>query len=240
MSEPEPMPTPQMVVRQGAVSNPDETEDEETEEEVPPERIAYLTIDDGPSESVTLRILDVLQEEGVKATFFVLPYQGVDHIYERILTEGHAMGNHSYSHDYKQLYGADDGVFFREDVQRAKDWMEEQFGHQTDLFRFPGGSQSWDRAVIERRREILDELGYRVFDWDVSTGDTAPGPTSKDPKALISNVMGRTAGRDSLIVLMHDTASKGATAEALPEIIAQLRAEGYGFDTLEHYERPQA
>jgi len=241
MPTPEPIPAPpRMAERQMAMPNPVEYEDEEIQTEVPPERIAYLTIDDGPSEAVTLPILDVLQAHGIKATFFVLPHQGVDHIYERILAEGHAMGNHSYSHDYKRLYGADDGAFFREDVQRAKDWMEERFGHQTDLFRFPGGSRSWDAAVIERRREILAEFGYHAIDWDVSNGDTDRSSASKDPNALVTNVMGRTRNRDRLIVLMHDTGSKLATAEALPELIERLKAEGYAFDTLENYERPQA
>ena len=210
--------------------------DEKKEPEVPSGRIAYLTIDDGPSEEVTVQLLDILQEQGVKATFFVLPHEGVGHIYERILAEGHAMGNHSYSHDYQRLYGDDDGAFFREDVERAEAWLIERFEHQTDLFRFPGGSKSWDPARIVRRKEILEELGYRVFDWDASNGDTTPMPESKDPNALVANVMSRIEGRDRLIVLMHDTKSKQATADALPELIAKLRAEGYGFDTLANYE----
>ncbi|MCL2563818.1 MAG: polysaccharide deacetylase [Oscillospiraceae bacterium] len=203
---------------------------------VPPQKIAYLTIDDGPSESVTLPILDILHTEDVKATFFVLPYEGVDHIYKRILREGHAMGNHSYTHDYKRLYSsADDGLFFRADIERADAWLKKKFSHETKLFRFPGGSQSWNTSVIARRREILEELGYRVFDWDVSNGDTDPSPASRDPDALAANVMGRANKPDRLIVLMHDTGSKVATVEALPRVIAGLRAEGYAFDTLENY-----
>ena len=211
--------------------------DEETPPEVPPGRIAYLTIDDGPSAAVTPKILDILRAEGVRATFFVLPHEGVDHIYERILDEGHAVGNHSYSHDYKRLYDrGDEGAFFRADVERAAQWLEARFGHETTLFRFPGGSESWDKGVIARRREILEELGYRVFDWDVSNGDTDSSPAGRDPEVLTANVMARaTDERDRLIVLMHDTGSKKATAEALPGVIERLKAAGYGFDTLENY-----
>ena len=213
--------------------------DETAETTVPPapKKIAYLTIDDGPSASVTVPILDILQIEGVKATFFVLPHEGVDHIYERMLQEGHAVGNHSYSHVYQQLYSAiDDGAFFRADVQRAENWLKEKFGHETDLFRFPGGSQSWDATVIARRREILEEMGYRAFDWDVSNGDTNPPPACRAPETLAANVMGRADQSDRLIVLMHDTAGKVTTAQALQRIIAELKAAGYGFDTLENYE----
>ncbi|MCL2568633.1 MAG: polysaccharide deacetylase [Oscillospiraceae bacterium] len=209
--------------------------DENKAQEVPSRPTAYLTIDDGPSEEVTARILDVLKEHDVKATFFVLPHEEVDHLYERILAEGHAIGNHSYSHDYTRLYAADDGAFFREDITQAAAWLADRFGHKTTLFRFPGGSWSWDAAIIAQRKEILAELGYRVFDWDVSTGDTDPSSAGKDPNALISNAMSPSGAQDKRIILMHDSADKQATAEALPELINRLRAEGYGFATLEQY-----
>jgi len=114
-------------------------------------------------------------------------------------------------------------------------FLKEKFGHETDIFRFPGGAGSWCAEVIARRREILEELGYRDFDWDVYSGDTRPTPASRDPHTLVSNVMARADGRERLIVLMHDSAGKSATAEALPEMIEGLRAAGYGFDTLVNY-----
>ena len=226
---------PLPLLLEGFLSGSIEKYDESEGEEVPSGKVAYLTVDDGPSEAVTVRILDILRDEGIKATFFVLPYEGMDHIYERILSEGHAMGNHSYSHDYRRLYGADEGAFFREDILRMEGYLRERFGYETDLFRFPGGSASWSPRTIARRVEILEELGYRHFDWDASTGDTDPSPAGRDPNALVSNVMARTSSRDKLIVLMHDSAGKSATAEALPEMISRLRAEGYGFDTLDNY-----
>ena len=228
-----PLPEPHApeILTPQSFANYDETETAK----VPPDRIAYLTIDDGPTEEVTVRMLDVLKEYNVKATFFVLPHEEVDHLYKRILAEGHAIGNHSYSHDYAKLYAADDGTFFREDITQAAAWLEERFGHKATLFRFPGGSWSWDAAMIARRKEILEELGYRTFDWDVSTGDTDPSPAGRDPNALISNVMAQSENREKLIVLMHDSANKQATAEALPELICALRAEGYSFATLEQY-----
>ena len=222
-------------VRQVRAASLKET-DEEKPENVPSGKTAYITIDDGPSETVTPRILDILQEHGVKATFFVLPHTGADALYERIRKEGHAVGNHSYTHDYKRLYAEDDGAFFREDIRRAEAFLEEKFGVRPKLFRFPGGSASWNANTIARRVEILEELGYRHFDWDASTGDTAPAPESRNPEVLTANVMAKTADRDKLIILMHDSPNKTPTAEALPEIIRRLKAEGYEFDTLENHE----
>jgi len=201
----------------------------------PPVKTAYITIDDGPSLTVTPQILDILAEQDVRATFFVLPYADTDTLYQRIRDEGHAVGNHSYSHDYNRLYANDNGDFFRDDVLRAEEFLKEKFGARPTLFRFPGGSASWRRDVIARRVEILGELGYRYFDWDVSNGDTAPAPESRDPNVLAANVMARADGREQLIVLMHDSVNKTPTAEALPEVIAGLRALGYRFDTLENY-----
>ena len=199
-----------------------------------PEKIAYITIDDGPSEQVTPRILDILKEHEVKATFFVLPKCGYEHIFERIIGEGHQMGNHTYSHDYHKLYGGD-GQFFREDVLKAEAYLKEKFNYETSLFRFPGGSQSWNQFAIAARREILAELGYRDVDWDISIGDTDPSPAGRDPAAFVANVSGNINEQEKLVILMHDSAGKNATVTALPEIIQTLKEKGYGFDVLGNY-----
>ena len=206
------------------------------EPEPKPEKTAYITIDDGPSEDVTPRILDILKEQDIKATFFVLPREATKHIMERIIREGHQLGNHSYSHDYNKLYRGDSQLF-REEVLHMQTYLETQFGYQTSLFRFPGGSQSWDPAAIAARRDILQELHYRDFDWDISLGDTDPSPAGRDPKVLAANVSGNLKGQEKLILLMHDSPGKTATAEALPEIIETLREKGYGFDVLGNYDQ---
>jgi|GEM_PF-3028160 len=202
------------------------------------DKTAYITIDDGPSRSNTTRILDTLEKYGIKATFFVLPKKGMDDIYKRILDEGHVIGNHSYSHDYVYLYhSADD---FRKDVVKGKDYIYNKLNYTSTVFRFPGGTMGQNRSMIKKRADILAELGYTYFDWDVSTADTDPNLRKYGDKEYIvnllaNNVINNTKGRKKLIILMHDSADKTYTAEALPKIIEGLKDRGYKFDVLTNY-----
>ena len=201
------------------------------------QRIAYITIDDGPSRAITPGMLDILAQEGIKATFFVLPHGGMDDIYRRIIDEGHEIGNHSYSHVYSRLYNSDDLETFREDVLRARDYILDNFGYETTTFRFPGGMMGRNSEIVAPRRVILEEIGYRYFDWNSDTGD-AGRSADKSAAALTNNVLRNTLGRERLIVIMHDTADKATTLEALPMIIAGLREQGYVFDVLRNYDTP--
>ena len=214
----------------------DTNEEASTKRDYPsPDKVAYITIDDGPSREVTPGILDLLKQEGIKATFFVLPHSGVSDIYRRIIDEGHEMGNHSYSHVYSKLYNAKDIDAFKDDALLAREFIFENFGYLTTSYRFPGGAMSWKKSIIEPRREFLDELGYKDFDWNVETGDSSTKYKDKSAEALAARVLDNTRNRDKLIVLMHDTKSKATTLEALPIIITGLRAQGYTFDVLQNY-----
>jgi len=200
-----------------------------------PKKVAYITIDDGPSRAITPKILDLLEEEGIKATFFVLPHTKVDDLYQRIIDEGHEIGNHTYTHQYASLYDSKDIESFENDVLKARDFIYDKFGYTTKSFRFPGGPMGHSSAVIEPRREILKGLGYSDYSWDVDTGDSRVGQVDKSAAALTANVLKYTRGREQLIVLMHDTQSKKTTLEALPLIIKGLRDQGYIFDVLRNY-----
>ena len=230
---------PDLAIEEGihmpeAIDPPQEMEPAPEEEVPEPKKTAYITIDDGPSELVTPRILDILKEHDIRATFFVLPKHGLEHIVERMIAEGHQLGNHTYSHNYDRLYGGACQLF-REDVLRARAYLEETFDYETHLFRFPGGSKSWDPSAIAVRREILAELQYRDFDWDISIGDTDPSPAGRDPKVFVAKVNGNLKDQEKVVILMHDSAGKTATVEALPEIIGILRESGYDFDVLGNY-----
>jgi len=197
-------------------------------------KIAYLTFDDGPSRAVTPLILDLLSEEGINATFFVLPFQGVDDLYRRIINEGHELGNHTYSHVYSRIYRS--GIdAFRDEVVSAGEFIYENFGYETTLFRFPGGSMSWSSDLIIPRRQIVAELGYRSFDWHIDSGDTRPNSSDRSAERIVGNVLDNTRGRSHIIVLMHDSSGRQTTLEALPYIIAGLREQGYSFDVLSNY-----
>jgi len=206
----------------------------EEEEKDVPTKVAYITIDDGPSRENTPKILDLLKENHIKATFFVLPHQNLDDLYERIYNEGHEFANHSYSHNYTKLY-SNDVSFFRDDVTRAREYIQDKFGYTTVSFRFPGGAMGRSETVLAPRREIIEDLGYRYFDWHVSTGDSDGGPDGKNVEALTNNVINNTKDREKLIILMHDSADKTATPEALKGIIGGLKEQGYRFDVLSNY-----
>jgi len=191
--------------------------------------VAYLTFDDGPSLTVTPAILDTLAQEGVKATFFTLPYSGADDIFKRIINEGHEIGNHSYSHKYPTLYEGSVGAF-REDIQRARRFIDDSYGYRTTSFRFPGGSGDQTRSVLSPRIDVIKELGYRHFDWDIDTNDWRQGRSAED---IINDVLDNTHGREHVIILMHDVYD--ITLEALPGIIDGLREQGYEFGILRKY-----
>jgi peptidoglycan/xylan/chitin deacetylase (PgdA/CDA1 family) len=113
-------------------------------------------------------------------------------------------------------------------------------GYTTTVYRFPGGTMGRKKSVVAERAEILKNLGYRYFDWDVSTADTDPnlskyGSEEKIVNLLANNVIKNTKGKKKLIILMHDSAGKAYTAKALPKIIEGLQKQGYGFDVLTNY-----
>lgn len=199
------------------------------------EKIAYLTFDDGPSVN-TDRILDILKSNDIKATFFVNGNENMLDSYRKIIQEGHVIGNHTYSHDYKKLYSS---VYdFISDFGKLNDLLAKIDGYKTDIFRFPGGSTNGEAKryggskIMSRIKDAMSEKGYTYFDWNVSSADSDPGPMGKDKDVLVKNVLNGAKGRHSAIVLMHDRADRNATVEALPEIIDGLKKQGFEFKSL--------
>lgn len=200
-----------------------------------PDKIAYLTFDDGPSKS-TSRILDILQENGIKATFFVTGKTSdySKQMLHRIVDEGHTLGNHTYSHDYNRIYRSVGA--FKADVDRLNRLLEETVGVRPNILRYPGGSNnhlSWrsgGRHIMSAITREMSALGYQYFDWNVSSTDAAAVTQSKE--AIVESVKSNSSGKKQIIVLMHDMDVKTTTVEALPEIIAYLQQCGYQFDVL--------
>lgn len=200
-----------------------------------PDKIAYLTFDDGPSGHTDV-ILDILRESGVKATFFVIGQESERAItlYKRMSEEGHKLGNHTYSHDYAKLYRNPD--VFMQDVRKLEAFLQTHAGQKPDILRFPGGSntrlgrrrgQAWLMPQMVKR---VKAEGYQYFDWNVSSTDAAQ---AVQPKAdIVANVLASAKGKDRAIVLMHDVTAKITTVEALPEVITGLKQQGFRFDTL--------
>jgi len=213
-----------------------EPEPEPEEPEIEYFGVAYLTFDDGPSRSVTEGILDLLAEEEIKATFFVISRTDVDDIYQRIVDEGHEIANHSYTHNYNRLYSRGIDVF-REDILRLHNFVLENFGYEMKTFRFPGGSLSWNRNGIAARREVLEELGYIDYDWHIDIQDAVDNSVDTSAPRLTRNVLGHSdiGSREHVIILMHDYKWRQTTLEALPAIISGLREQGYRFDIMSNF-----
>lgn len=192
-----------------------------------PAKIAYLTIDDGPSPDVTPKILEVLKNEGVKATFFVVGRQVENYpgLLQAEYEQGHTIGNHSYAHDYAYLYQSP--ANFMASIHKNEEIIYSIIKIRPRIIRAPGGTQG---NFHIRFYNAVDAEDYLVFDWNVSTADTARSlvPTEQ----IINNVKSQTAGKDRVIILMHDLGGKTTTAEALAPIIRYLKEQGYSFGVL--------
>lgn len=191
-----------------------------------PEKIVYLTIDDGPSEN-TLPILEILRKEEVKATFFVIGSQVEKYpdILRMTHAEGHAIGNHTYSHNYSEIYQSPEA--FVANLKKSEELLYKLIGIRPKVIRTPGGTHGNFSVSFYN---AVDKEDYLVYDWNVSTEDaTAPLVPTEN---LIQNVKRQVPGKDRIIMLMHDAPGKWTTVEALPHIIQYLKEEGYEFGVL--------
>lgn len=191
----------------------------------------YLTFDDGPSDN-TNKILDILKEKQVKATFFVVGTGKLDYI-KRIHEEGHAVGLHSNTHVYATIYSS--GEAFFNDINVLGDKVEQLIGYRPDIIRFPGGSSNtiskkYQNGIMSRLAELVTQRGLRYFDWNVDSGDAASN--SVPARTIVDNIKAGANGKGDICILMHDSGSKHTTVQALPEIIDYLKSQGYVFDTL--------
>ena len=195
----------------------------------------YLTFDDGPSEN-TEKILDILKEHNAKATFFVLGKTDEFslNIYKRIVEEGHALGVHSTTHNYNQIYKSLDAL--KEDYITTRDILWETTGIKPTLYRFPGGSSNsyCVGKKIQTYMKYFNQSGVTYVDWNASNEDATGKKYTKDQ--LVQNVFNSIGtGDNPIIVLMHDTIAKTTTVEALPKLLEQLEEKGYACEALDEY-----
>lgn len=185
-------------------------------------RKVYLTFDDGPS-SNTNRILDILAEYDVKATFFVVGKEEEEYqsLYKRIVEEGHTLAMHSYSHKYNEIYQSVES--FSLDLRRLQEFLYNTTGVWCRYCRFPGGSSNTvSRVDMHDLIAYLDEQDMSYFDWNISSGDAANSYIS--PQEIIRNCTVKLQQYDEAIILMHDAANKNSTVEALPKLIETIQA----------------
>lgn len=184
----------------------------------------YLTFDDGPS-IYTEDILDILDEYGVKASFFVLAKDKsmYDDAYRAIVDRGHTLGMHSYTHVYEEIYSGLPA--FMEDVTSIQNFIYEKTGVFTNLYRFPGGSSnSYCKNTLQQYLAYLEDKDILYFDWNISSQDATGKILTKEQ--IAENVLSKIHKYKNCVVLMHDAASKKTTVEALPLIIEGIQAMG--------------
>ena len=189
---------------------------------------AFLTFDDGPS-SVTNTILDVLKQENVKATFFVLGsrVEAKPDVVKRIYDEGHYIANHGYSHVYENIYASPQAVL--DEYNRCNDAVKNAIGvpeYNSHLFRFPGGLTGGKYADIKNQaNELLKQNDIVHVDWNALNGDAETNDLTIEFE--LARLQETTQNKSSVVILMHDAPVKKVTAEALPQIISYLREQGY-------------
>ena len=202
------------------------------------EKVVFLTFDDGASKTNTPKILDILKEEDVKATFFVLGQtvenggEEAKNLIKREFEEGHAIANHSYSHDIKKLYPGRtlDIEAFKEDFEKNEKFLQSILGKyfSTRVIRCPGGYMSW--KGMDPLDKHLEENNMVSIDWNALNAD-AEG-RRKNANELVDYAIKTSKGKEVVVLLMHDTYKKEETVKALPSIIKYFKDNGYEFKTL--------
>ena len=191
----------------------------------------FLTFDDGPSQTVTIPILDILKQENVKATFFLLGsrVELYPDIVKREYDENHFVASHGYSHVYSQIYSSPQSVLdeYNKCIIAIRNAIGEQ-EYNPHLFRFPGGYAGGKYASIKQQAlQLLEQNEIMHVDWNALTSDSAGFTTTEQFLAELDRTV---KNHQSVVVLMHDAGNKKTTAEALPQIISYFRDRGYEFD----------
>lgn len=197
------------------------------------EKRVFLTFDDGPTKSVTPFILDLLKQENIKATFFVLGNKAKSNsdLIKREFEEGHYIANHGYTHKYSQIYQnpqtvLDEYNYTEQCIQEAL----ENPDYHSRIFRFPGGSTGGYYSTIKRQtKQFLRENGIVSLDWNALSKD-AEGANTKEQ--ILENIKNTIGNKQSVVILMHDSSDKILTYETLPDVIQYLRENNYEFKNI--------
>lgn len=197
------------------------------------EKRVFLTFDDGPTTTVTPLILDLLKEENIKATFFVLGNRAKANpdLIKREFDEGHYIANHGYTHKYSSIYVSAQTVL--DEYNYAEGCIQEALenpDYHSRVFRFPGGSVGGYYSLIKTQaKQLLRQNSIASLDWNALTRDAEGAKTTEK---LVENLKLTIGQKQSVVILMHDAYDKILTYQALPEIIQYLKDNGYAFKNL--------
>ncbi len=192
--------------------------------------VIYLTFDDGPSRH-TPRLLQILEQYDVKATFFVCNTDYVEYL-DDIANAGHSLAIHTYSHNYSQIYTSEEA--FYEDLYGMQDVIFQHTGIRPAISRFPGGSSNsiskkYCLGIMTQLTQSIQEQGFYYFDWTVDSDDAG---STKTTEGVVQNVINGISGssRKNHYVLQHDI--YGFSVEAVEQIIVWGLENGYSFKAI--------
>lgn len=187
-----------------------------------PEKVVYLTFDAGFENGNVEKILDVLRDEQVPASFFVLAHliRSQPALIHRMAEEGHLVCNHTVHHKNMSLL---DDTAFRKELQDLETICKEETGVTVSpFFRPPEGN--FDPSTLSRAKE----LGYKTIFWSLAYADWDPrrAPSDEKAKKLLSENI-----HNGAIVLLHPTSD--TNARILRDVIRDWKAQGYTFASLD-------
>lgn len=194
------------------------------------DKIAYLTFDDGPTTSVTPKILDILKEQDIKATFFVIGKYVDRHpeIVKRAYEEGHYIANHGYDHNNSKMYQSSES--FSEEIEKTDLAIANAIGVEnycSHVFRFPNGFMSPQNKDKKKNAvSLLEKMDYTYIDWNCLNNDSIKKYTNQQ---LLNNLKKSSKNKNTLVVLMHDTKDVNDSSLVLKESISYLKSQGYEF-----------
>lgn len=174
------------------------------------DRKVYLTFDDGPVPEATPWVLDILKDNDVKATFFCVGENVAKYpdIYQRILDEGHTVGNHTYNHFHGWKTSTESYV---DNIERAAELIDSR------LFRPPYGK------MTPQQTKAIEQKGYKTVMWDVLTMDY---DKNKSPEDCFKTVQKHT--KPGSIIVCHDSIKAIETLKVLlPRIITYCRDQNW-------------
>ena len=200
--------------------------------------VICLTFDDGPS-SVTPEVLDVLKENNVKATFFIVDYsEQSKSTIQRIIDEGHTLAVHGMSHDYSKIYASAEATL--ENFTSLQKKIKKDFNYDVKYVRFPGGasntiSRNYCEGVMTEAVKKVQEESLEYYDWNVDVDDAG---SARTPSEIYNNFVYGISPEVENIVLMHDGEGHMPTAEALQKIIDYAKENGYIFTAISENTTP--
>ena len=195
----------------------------------------YLTFDDGPTQ-MTKEVLEVLEKNDVKATFFFNAAKGKEDekIIKEIVNDGHLLALHTYSHDYKKIYK--NPKAFIKDLEKNRKNFKNITGYDCRIFRFPGGTNNTvsfsygGKKVIKNTIKLTEKYGYDYVDWNAFPNDTISKVSTKQYNIIIK----QAKWNEETVVLIHVFDRNKSLPNGLDNVIKQLKKQGYTFDTVDN------